>query len=751
MTSGRKFKLDKGTKGGLGVLAVITITIIVGGVLWSQTRMLGNVMAPYMHDPTDAELVCYGEKYKRKDRSIDALRNDWYIWGQPMGLIAHCPRSGGEVPPVLSDEDARRYLDGYADLKAAFKDDLVKAKEHYKVHGWKEGRIIPNTPISLWGKTIHLIGGQSGKLFCGVSAADKSLSCDRQMTTPREEFEVTKVSESQFALKNKSTNQYCRDFGDKIVCNSDAIGSHEKFDFVNKGKHRISFWGPKSGKDRKWCSDEGTRIICSRPGIDTWEIFKWSEAATLTEGNPVVCENDRSKIYRYTEGKLRHYPDSETATLWDPNYAHYKLVSAAVCEKIPIGPPMTKPGVIRPPPTEGAAVVCEKDTSFKVYRFTEGQLRHYPDEETGNLWDPNWRSYTTLTQDECKKYPIGLPMTKPGVQPSSSATSTTAVSGTTATIANLTDDEARRYLAAYPDLQKAFGNDLAAAKKHWIESGFKEGRTVPATASCTSASFSTMATTTTYDLTTPTTSATVTTPAVAFVTPVEGSSVTCQGGNGMVYRYTEGMLRYYPSPEIAAAWNPQWDRGIRVLSASECAGIPVSFPMEMPVKTNAATVTTPAVVFVTPVEGSSVTCQGRDGKVYRYTGGMLREYPSTQIAAAWNPQWATGVRLLSSAECAGLPLGSPMEMPVTTNAATVTTPASSSQSFAQNQFASSSTATAAQTSAASPSNEPVSETMAEEEDDSPKTVTQVQTGGNMTPFIVAAAVATALIFADHVM
>ena len=200
----------------------------------------------------------------------------------------------------------------------------------------------------------------------------------------------------------------------------------------------------------------------------------------------------------------------------------------------------------------------------------------------------------------------------------------------------------------------------------------------------------------------------------------------------MVYRYTGGKLRHYPTTEIAAAWNPQWATGVRSLSATECAGIPVGFPMEMPVKTNAATVTTPAVVFVTPVEGSSVTCQGRDGKVYRYTGGMLREYPSTQIASAWNPQWATGVRVLSTAECAGLPVGLPMEMPVTTNAATANA---------------SSTATAAQTSAAL--EEPDLETMAEE--GSSKTVTQVQTGGNMTPFIVAAGVATALIFADHVM
>jgi len=687
MASGRKFKVDPGTKRGLGVLVVITVTIIVGAVLFRQTQLgnpymqgpdaaaatMGSTYTSSMLDPTDAELVCYGEKYnfRKENRSVGVLRDHWYQYGRVMGRFAHCPRSGGEAP-ALSDEEAQRYLDGYADLKFHFKTDLVKAKEHYKVQGWKEGRIVPDKPVSFWGKTINLIGGKNDKLFCGVSASDKSLSCDKQTITPGEEFEVTKVSESQFALKNKSTNQYCRDFGDKIVCNSDAIGSHEKFDFIHMGKQRMSFWGPKSGESRKWCSDEGTRINCNRPVTGTWELFKWSEAATLTEGDSVRCENDKSKVYRYTEDQLRHYPDPETATLWDPNWMNYSKLLSAV---------------------------------------------------------------------ECGKLKIGVPMTKPGIQPASSATSTTAVSGTTATITPLSNDEARRYLAAYGDIQSAFGNDIEKAKNHWIEHGFKENRKVPVPSSTSgSQSISTMATTTTYDLTTPTTTATVTTPAVAFVTPVEGSSVTC--GDGKVYRYTGGTLRYYPSPEIAAAWNPQWDKGIRVLSASECAGIPVSFPMEMPVKTNAATVTTPAVVFVTPVEGSSVTCQGRDGIVYRYTGGMLRQYRSSEIAAAWNPQWATGVRVLTAVECAGLPLGSPMEMPVTTNVATATNASST-----QNQFASSSTATAAQTSAAS--EEPASETMAE--DESPKTVTQVQTGGNMTPFIVAAVVATALIFADHVM
>jgi hypothetical protein len=654
MASGRKLKLDKGTKRGLGILAVITIVIIVGAVLFQKSQLgnnpylvgpngppdMGSTYTSSPLEPTDAELVCYGEKYnfRKENRSIDKLREHWYQYGRVMGRIAHCPRSGGEAP-ALSDEEAQRYLDGYADLKYHFKTDLVKAKEHYKVHGWKEGRIIPDKPVSFWDKTIHLIGGKSNKFFCGVSAADKSISCDKQTITPGEEFEVTKVSESQFALKNKSTNQYCRDNGDKIACDRDEIRSHEKFDFIHMGKQRISFWGPKSGTKRKWCSDEGNRIHCHGAVTGTWELFKWSEAATLSEGNAVVCENDKSKVYRYTEGQLRHYPDSETATLWDPNWGNYKVVD---CGKLKIGPPMTKPGNLTIKPlAEGASVLCENDT--KVYRYTEGQLRHYPNAEIATSWEPGWSrsKVTNVSKAECEKYPIGPPMAaKADIQPSSSATSTTAVTSTTATtavtstITPLTDDEATRYLNAYDDLKKAFGNDLAAAKKHWIDHGFKENRKVPAAPSSGS-SISTMSdasspgTTTTYDLT-------------------DGSTT---------------------------------------------------------VKTNAATVTTPSATVTTP--STTVTT------------------PSTTVTTP--------------------------STTVTNGSSSGTT--SSGQSFAQNQYAASSTETAAQNAAASSSTESASKAMADDEsdDESTKKVITVQGGSNMAPFVVAGAVATVVILADHWM
>ena len=63
------------------------------------------------------------------------------------------------------------------------------------------------------------------------------------------------------------------------------------------------------------------------------------------------------------------------------------------------------------------------------------------------------------------------------------------------------------------------------------------------------------------------------------------------------------------------------------------------------------------------VEGMSVSCQG-DGKVYRYTSGMLRHYPNPDVASAWNANWAAAIKTLSTAECSSMTVGPVMEMPI---------------------------------------------------------------------------------------
>ena len=63
--------------------------------------------------------------------------------------------------PSLTDEEAQRYLNGNRDLRVLLNNEIAKAKDHWKVHGWKEGRVIPDDPPYFFGKTIAFISGKS--------------------------------------------------------------------------------------------------------------------------------------------------------------------------------------------------------------------------------------------------------------------------------------------------------------------------------------------------------------------------------------------------------------------------------------------------------------------------------------------------------------------------------------------------------------------------------------------------------------
>jgi hypothetical protein len=60
----------------------------------------------------------------------------------------------------------------------------------------------------------------------------------------------------------------------------------------------------------------------------------------------------------------------------------------------------------------------------------------------------------------------------------------------------------------------------------------------------------------------------------------------------MIYRFTNGQLRHYGNPDIAASWNPSWANGIVNLTAKQCQDIPKGKPM--PMKADVVTRTTTA-------------------------------------------------------------------------------------------------------------------------------------------------------------
>ena len=118
------------------------------------------------------------------------------------------------------------------------------------------------------------------------------------------------------------------------------------------------------------------------------------------EGNSYKCSQSSLSVYRYTEGELRHYLGPEIASSWDPNWrTNYSVIA---CDGIPRGFPMTYNAV------EGNSYKCSTSSS-KVYRYTEGELRWYPNPVIASSWDPNWRTnYSVIACDGILR---GFPMT----------------------------------------------------------------------------------------------------------------------------------------------------------------------------------------------------------------------------------------------------------------------------------------------------------------------------------------------------
>lgn len=109
-----------------------------------------------------------------------------------------------------------------------------------------------------------------------------------------------------------------------------------------------------------------------------------------------------------------------------------------------------------------------------------------------------------------------------------------------------------------------------------------------------------------------------------------GDAINCSSNGPVglptgIYRYDgRGTMRYYSTPAIAASWDPNWDKPKSV----DCDGFLVKPQLE--VNTSGAKI------------GNSIRCNdyNNPGTVYKYLGnGVMRGYPSPEIAASWDPQY----------------------------------------------------------------------------------------------------------------
>ena len=102
----------------------------------------------------------------------------------------------------------------------------------------------------------------------------------------------------------------------------------------------------------------------------------------------------------------------------------------------------------------------------------------------------------------------------------------------------------------------------------------------------------------------------------------EGQTVKCTKGNpdgGVFFRFTNGKLSYYSTPEIASSWKSTWANDYITL---DCGLYQVGAPM-----------------IKAPFEGQSVVCSkgGTQGAIFRFTQNILRGYSSHDNYISWSP------------------------------------------------------------------------------------------------------------------
>jgi WSC domain len=325
------------------------------------------------------------------------------------------------------------------------------------------------------------------------------------------------------------------------------------------------------------------------------------------EDTSMKCIGDPVKVYRYTGGKKRHYPNPTIASSWDPNWGNSDNYD---CNFIQDGPPMEMNL-----PKEGASIKCNGDP-IKVYRYTEGKRRHYPNPVIAGSWDPNWGNTKNWN---CAVIPEGPPMamkeaSKPA--PGKFMYGPWVAGGNKAYLPlNInTEGGKTRYLAFDDKYTKMIDSQGNAKYYEGPISQYEAGnwdsyksagknyklRNCPISPDCAKG----------CDETGDCGNINPTRPPGP--APVEGAPIKCYGDNIKVFRYTEGKRRHYPNPAIASSWDEDWGSTVKNVG---CNKIPEGPPMEMKEAPKPKVETAPNI----PLPDDYSAC-GQDGDVCDYIG-----------------------------------------------------------------------------------------------------------------------------------
>ena len=105
----------------------------------------------------------------------------------------------------------------------------------------------------------------------------------------------------------------------------------------------------------------------------------------------------------------------------------------------------------------------------------------------------------------------------------------------------------------------------------------------------------------------------------------EGASIKCLTGAKAVFRLEGKLRRWYPTPAIAASWDPKWREVVYVDCKDLNSGPDMNYKGKPPCDT-------------------SIRCKGNRHAVFRVVGNEIRHYPSGAIASSWDLHWTRAPR-----------------------------------------------------------------------------------------------------------
>lgn len=314
----------------------------------------------------------------------------------------------------------------------------------------------------------------------------------------------------------------------------------------------------------------------------------------IPEGASIKCNGETNgKVYRYTNGAYRHYSNATIASSYNKDWG--KNIMTVDCKSLVAGPPM--PMLVKP--AEGASIKCQQDAGTKnagkVYRYVNGEYRHYPNTQIAKSWNKTWAN--NVTTIDCSPFKEGAPLSKFQRPPQGASIKCQQDTGNAAAkVYRHVSGEYRHYPNGQVAASWTKDNDWRKKITKIDCSPLTPGPQMQ-----------------------------------MYQPPAEGSSVRCvedrHKKSKTVYRFTNGEIRGYPNPTVAKSWDPNWGKNTTEI---ECTNIKRGAPMKM---------------YAPPPEGAPIKCkENMNSKtVYRYTNGQYKPYPSPKIAKSWDPNWSKNV------------------------------------------------------------------------------------------------------------